>query len=373
LTALCAVVALAMAACSVVSKPEVSLDLSTPTKPVIVVNGLSRSDVEALAGERLTNDAWAKIFRVSVLDAEGKPAATPLAGAYALRRGMARFTPMYPLDPGRKYQVVFGDVTSVVSMPADAPSAPTSVATIYPSSDTVPANLLRMYVAFSGPMGSRDGEDYVKVADATGRELDDALLPLNTNLWNDDRTRFTVLFDPGRVKRGILPNRRAGRPLSPGMTFVVNVRRDWPDAHGHPLVSDFRRTFRVGAAIERPLDPGAWQIIQPQAKSKEELVVRFPWPLDRALLARSLQVWTANSPVDGSGAIEGTATIDQGERGWRFTPAKRAWLPGTYTLVALPELEDVCGNRVGRAFETLDSTDDTHRPPARIPFTITGR
>jgi hypothetical protein len=104
--------------------------------------------------------------------------------------------------------------------------------------------------------------------------------------------------------------------------------------------------------------------------SKDELVVRFPWPLDRALLARSLQIWTDNSRVDGTVAIDGTSIIDQGERGWRFKPARRAWLPGTYTLVVRPELEDVCGNRIGRAFETLDSTDDTNRPPTRIPFTI---
>ncbi len=31
------------------------------------------------------------------------------------------------------------------------------------------------------------------------------------DLWNEDRTRFTVLYDPGRVKRGILPNEEMGR------------------------------------------------------------------------------------------------------------------------------------------------------------------
>jgi hypothetical protein len=36
--------------------------------------------------------------------------------------------------------------------------------------------------------------------------------------------------------------------------------------------------------------------------------------------------------------------------------------------VAQPELEDPSGNRIGRAFETLDESDDTRRPPTRIPF-----
>ncbi len=369
----CAAVALAIAACGAPSQLAISLDLSTPSRPVVLVTGLSRSEVEALGTQQLTNEGWARIFRVTVLDDKGNPAATPVAGAYSLGRGVARFTPMYPLDPGRRYQVVFADTTSVVTVPAGAPSAPTSVSEVYPSGDVVPANLLRMYVAFSGQMGSRDGQDYLSVADAAGRDLDDALLPLNTSLWNDDRTRFTVLFDPGRVKRGILPNRRAGRPLAQGMTFTLSVRRDWPDAHGRPLVSDFRRTFRVGAAVERPLDPSAWQITAPAAMSKGELVVRFPWALDRGLLARSLQVSTDNSTVDGTVVIEGAVTIDKGELGWRFTPATRAWLPGAYTIVVRPELEDVSGNRIGRAFETLDTSDDTRIPPFRIPFTVTAR
>jgi hypothetical protein len=151
-------------------------------------------------------------------------ATTPVAGRVRGVNGVVvRFTPLYPLDPGRTYDVVFdpraAGVPAIagiagksgrVTVPAAPDTAPpTTVSAVYPGTTDVPANLLRMYIEFSAPMGSRDGQNYVAILDAQGRDMQDAVLPLDTGLWNPDHTRFTVLFDPGRVKRGILPNRRA--------------------------------------------------------------------------------------------------------------------------------------------------------------------
>jgi hypothetical protein len=210
-------------------------------------------------------------------------------------------------------------------------------------------------------MGVRDGQNYVTLLDGQGRDMQDALLPLDTGLWNPERTRFTVLFDPGRVKRGILPNRRDGRPLHPGDTFTLVVRRDWPDGHGRPLAADFRREYRVGAAVERALDTAAWRVTAPPAGSRDALVVEFPWPLDRGLAQRAISV------ARGGADVPGEARIGSGERQWAFVPAQ-PWSTGDHAIVALPELEDACGNRVGRAFETVDAPDDTHREPSRLAF-----
>jgi hypothetical protein len=249
-----------------------------------------------------------------------------------------------------------------VTVPAPPDTAPpTAVSAVYPGGAGVPANLLRMYIEFSAPMGSRDGQDYVTIVDGQGRDLQDAVLPLETGLWNPDHTRFTVLFDPGRVKRGILPNRRAGRPLHPGDTFAIVVRRGWPDGRARPLGADFRREYRVGPAVERALNPADWRVTPPAAGSRDPLVVEFPWPLDRGLAQRAIGV------AAGDASVGGSTRIEDGERRWTFVPAQ-PWQARPHAVVAQPELEDPSGNRIGRAFETLDTTDDTHRPPARIPF-----
>ena len=99
----------------------------------------------------------------------------------------------------------------------------------------------------------------------------------------------------------------------------------------------------------------------PTTGSRDALVVDFPWPLDRGLAQRALSV------ARGGAEVAGEARIGSGERQWTFVPAQ-PWSGGDHAIVALPELEDACGNRVGRAFETVDAADDTQRAPSRIAF-----
>lgn len=374
-TALCA----ALAACSAPSAPRIDLDLSQPSAPAIAVHGLSRGDLGALDRAGLSRDAWTALLRVS-LAIDGRPAAVPVAGSYAVRDGALRFTPIVPFEPGRSYVVVFEPaaapqgalagapaLTQHIATPAAPRAAPVHVAAIYPSGPDVPANLLRMYIEFSGPMGTRPGQDYVRLVDGEGRDIADALLPLDTDLWNGERTRFTILFDPGRVKRGILPNRTMGRPLRAGGTFSVLVARDWPDAHGQPMAEAFKKTYRVGPAREDGLSAAAWRILPPAPGTRDALRVTFPAPLDRGLLQRALTV----IHVDASGerTIAGDVTVEPGETAWRFAPAD-TWSTGDYVISVLPALEDPSGNRIGQAFETSDSDHDASVPPARVPFSV---
>jgi len=60
------------------------------------------------------------------------------------------------------------------------------------------------------------------------------------------------------------------------------------------------------------------------------------------------------------------------ETTWTFTPAE-PWVAGQHNLLALAMLEDLAGNRIGRAFEVdnFDRTDDTTEPERTlIPFTV---
>lgn len=358
------------------SAPKIWLDVGDPKGPLVVVGGLSGRDLAALDRAQLSPETWAAVLRVSVAPESGPPAAVAVAGRYAIAGGIIRFTPMYPLDPGRRYEVVFDPagapggslghlqkISREVSTPAAAPTPPVRVSGVFPTGPNVPSNLLRVYIEFSGPMGSRTGQDYVTIVDPQGAEMKGALLPLDTDLWNGERTRFTILFDPGRVKRGILPNRELGRPLQPGDAFTLVVRREWPDAHAKPLAAEFRKNYRVGPPIERPLSTAPWRITPPAAGSREPLRVTFPTGLDHGLVQRALSV------VRGDTALPGEIRIVNGETEWRFAP-RDAWTPGDYAVSVLPILEDPAGNRIGQAFETLTPDGDNAAKPARLPFTI---
>ena len=356
--------------------PEIRLNPPSSEQPATIdVVNLPETTARRLAATEWTREQWSEILRVAVN--EGQPA---MLGAYSVDGRTLRFAPMFPLDAGREYTVSFnptaipggsGDesslLTKVVSIPAIARDPSTTVTQVFPSAEVVPENQLRLYIHFSAPMGLKGGLDYVRLLDDQGREVIDPFLPLEAEFWNDDRTRYTVFFDPGRQKRGILPNQQMGRSLEPGRRYTLVVAREWRDAQGLPLKQEFRREFRVRAADEKPIDPREWRVVPPSGGGRQPLVVTFPEPLDRGLLLRALGV------AEGTqGFVAGEVTIDAGETRWSFTP-REAWRAGTYQLVAMAMLEDTAGNRIGRAFEVdrFDRTDP-HDGPERthIAFTI---
>ena len=257
-------------------------------------------------------------------------------------------------------------LVATVTVPAKHVASSTTVARVYPSGDTVPENLLRMYVEFSGPMGRPSGIPHMKLLGADGREIEGAFLPLDYEFWDPAHTRFTAFLDPGRVKSGILPNKQMGRALDAGRTVTLVISREWRDEHGLPLKDDYRRVFHVAAPVEKPLDPKSWRIEAPAAGSRDALVVHFPSSLDRGLLMRALGVRR------GEGALSGDVSIEDAEMRWMFTP-REPWPAGQHQLLALDTLEDVAGNQIGRAFEVdnFETVDKSPDPKSiMVPFTV---
>jgi len=230
----------------------------------------------------------------------------------------------------------------------------------------VPENQLRLYIHFSAPMGRRGGLEHVTLLDEHGREVPDPFLPLDAEFWNADRTRYTLFFDPGRQKRGILPNRQMGPSLVAGRRYTLVVDRGWIDGEGQPLRETFTRSFRAGPPDVRPLESSRWRITPPARGTRDPLAVDFPAPLDHGLLLRAVGVRR-----DGQ-AVVGDIRIDAHETRWILTPAE-PWRPGRYELIALSILEDRAGNRIGRAFEveTFERVDERTEPEVTaIPFTL---
>ncbi len=367
------IVAVACSSSSNSSAPP-SIQLATANGTgVVEVTGLSSSTLRALGSPELTPDQWPRILRVAVDDA-----ALPMLGHYGVNGGVLRFTPAFPLDPGRSYRVRFdpaavpgaegaaAPLVATITRPAEHTVPSTVVTRVYPSGDVVPANLLRLYIEFSGPMGRPSGVPFLKLLDDRGEEIPGAFLPLDYEFWSPDHRRFTAFLDPGRVKEGILPNQQMGRPLKSGQTVTLVVSREWRDEHGLPLKEEYRRVFQVGAADRLPLDPATWRLQPPAAGSRDAVVVTFPKPLDRGLLTRALGVTHDGKTLDGD------IVVDTAETRWLFTP-REPWRRGGYQLLALDILEDVTGNQIGRAFEVdnFDTVDKSPNPKSiTIPFQI---
>ena len=166
-----------------------SIALRTPQNggiAYIEVRGLPDPALSALGRADLSPEQWSSILRVAVA-----ADAPPVLGKFAVAEGAVRFTPLFPFDEGRQYQVrfdpgrvpgAFADAADVVEAsvgrPASTAVPSTSVARVYPGGDEVPENLLRMYIEFSAPMGRRSGVEYITLLDPAGREITGAVLPL---------------------------------------------------------------------------------------------------------------------------------------------------------------------------------------------------
>jgi hypothetical protein len=344
---------------------RIVLNADTPRPTIDVVDVPAGAMTELAAIE--SRDQWTAVFKISV----GADQA-PMVGQYAIEDGRVRFTPMFPLDHGRQYHVTFAapgtsPVTSVVALPAKDTTPTTMVATVFPTADAVPENQLRLYIHFSAPMGSRGGLDFVHLLDDAGREVKDPFLPLDAEFFNDDRTRYTVFFDPGRQKRGIPVIEGMGRSLTEGKSYTLVIDAAWRDGNGLPLKQPYRRTFTVGPPDEKPLAPASWKIDTPASGTSAPLMVAFPEPLDHGLLLRALGVLAPNGKL-----LEGDVVVGANELTWSFTPAE-PWKAGQHNIVAFAMLEDLAGNRIGRAFEVdqFDRTDNSAEPERTlVPFTV---
>ena len=256
---------------------------------------------------------------------------------------------------------------ATIVCPGRAGPGATSVTAIFPSGTAIPYNQLRLYVQFSAAMSEGAAADHVHLLDdASGRQLENALLPMEPELWDRDRRRLTVLLDPARLKRGLLPHQQAGYPLQPGAAVRVVVHPELPDAGGRPLRGRFEHRYQVGPDVRDHVTPGRWDLAPPA-----------PGPA-----SRSSSTSTDRSITGCSGGASPSPPVRAGGCPGRRRSARGAvvglrprspWPGGRYQLIVDPRLEDLAGNSVARVFDRdLRLPRDDPRParPARLPFTV---
>ena len=342
--------------------------------PVLDLTGLTDDERDALRDDPPAA-VWESLLAVSVQAANPEAPPPPVAGRYSVTGRGVRFTPAFPFQPGRRYDVRVdlgrfrpGEahrLATTVALPRGAtPDKEARVVGVSPAGATVPENLLRFYIWFSAPMSREAGLPHVTLTDERTGVVADAFLPVDGGFWNHDFTRYTLFFDPGRVKVGILPNERMGRPLIAGHRYRLSIATTWRDAQGQPLVEPFEHRFTAARAVTAALDLATWEIVAPPAGTREPLVLRTPAPLDHAIALRAIGITSAGEEIDGDISLDATDTH------WRMVP-RNPWRAGNYSVVALDTLEDPAGNRIGRAFE-VPADNGAAAPPPRLtrPFRI---
>jgi hypothetical protein len=326
-------------------------------------------------GDRLKSLIHVKVADAEGMDGEDLP---DLSGDVAVRGGRVCFLPHFPFDPGVRFLAVLDlgvlkrcarrvVLTHEFSIPREAASAEPEVSQVFPSANVLPENLLRFYVRFSNPMRRGRAENNIELLGPDGRPAPDVLYRAPVELWDNSMKCLTILLDPGRLKRGVGPNRMLGPPLEAGRRYTLVVGASMTDVYGHRLRERFSKSFIVSQPIREPVSVAGWKITAPPADGHESLEVIFSRPLDWA------QLWHGITVVSKDGErASGKVDVDEGESRWRFTP-DTPWRMGHYSVRASPDLEDICGNTHYGPFDgPLRSADELALEKAvrSIPFEV---
>lgn len=281
-----------------------------------------------------------------------------LSGTYEVSEGELRFHPEFPFTAGVKYRATFHPnrlpgisektgklITSRFEVPARRLVPSTMVMQIYPSTDSVPENLLKFYLHFSGPMSGGHIYDHIHLRNEAGKEVELPFLEIDEELWNPAMTRLTLFIDPGRIKRGVTPLEEVGPSLQEGKTYTLEIDESWHDAVGAPLKQKFAKKFKVTSPDREPPDTAGWKLHVPRATTRDALTIHFPEPMDHALALRVIRVVDARGQV-----VNGESALSDYERRWSFTP-QREWTSGRHAVSVQTTIEDLAGNNIGKRFE----------------------
>ncbi|MEM7209763.1 MAG: Ig-like domain-containing protein [Pseudomonadota bacterium] len=260
-----------------------------------------------------------------------------------------RLSPRFRLKAGEEY--VVGVNMSSMEAPVFArftidkrENSSPRVLSVSPTAAQIPENTLRLYLTFSEPMARGQARDKIRIENSAGQTIADPFLNLATELWDNSQRRLTLLLDPGRLKRGVGPNVRAGTPLNGNQTYTLIVSGLMESAEGVEIGKDESKIIHVHTAERRAISPQRWHIESPPSNSKSSLTVTFDRIMDAGMLPRMIQL------VDAHGErVDGHVSIN--DRQWTLAP-KRPWSAGPYQLLVDSQIEDIAGNSLHAAFDS---------------------
>lgn len=340
---MCSLVFFLLVGCK--QKPEAPFSLVFKDGKAVAVH-ISQSAIDRFA----INEA-SHTIKIVVWDDKSKQG---IIGDFIEKGNGLDFQPAIPFTPGITYDILNGnEAIGGFAVPFNKGPAPT-VSNIYPQSDTVPENLLKMYIQFSRAMRTGNALYHVYLLDKYKDTMQRVFLNLQPELWDSTGTVLTLWLDPGRIKRDLVLNRELGNPLKRSQSYKLVITGDWKDTQGLPLGKAYTKQFTVGERDGEIPDINKWKLGIPKVGTKNALKITTGEPLDHYLLGESIAVMNEKGE-----AIDGYVNIAGKDKMWIFNPVAK-WEACKYRLVVKARLEDLAGNNLNRVFDR-DIRKDTQQ------------
>ncbi len=341
----------------------------SPTPPALLLptemKGAAQLNISALPN--LSAEPFGYEYLSVFVQQEGEElGSNPVQGRHTLEGEYLVFSPYFPWERGMTY------VVRTKQADTEGPYAYQSfqvgkkqtvekaeILSIYPSTSELPENLLRFYLYFNTSMKKGQALAHIRLTDAAGNIDNHAFMEFKQELWSSDGKRLTILFDPGRIKRGVSTNRELGPALLEGKRYHLSISGAWQDVYGQELLVETRKEFVVGKAYRQYLEVNGLEIDKPKANSYDTLRIHFDRVMDHALVQSMIQIKDEERNL-----IAGRWIILEQEQLIQFIPEKN-WQIGNYQIVIDSRLEDVAGNNFQTLLDQIEldkeNKIDTHK------------
>jgi hypothetical protein len=323
-------------------------------------SGTVQLNISAFTNTDAENFAY-EYLAVFVVDEEERYSSLAVQGRHTIEGDYLVFSPYFAFEKGMTYVVKAKHVDtdrghSYQSFQVGKKQAvdKAKVVSIYPSGNQLPENLLRFYIYFNTPMKKGQALKYIKLTDSAGNADSHAFMEFKQELWSPDGKRLTLLFDPGRIKRGVSTNMEMGPALLEGNQYYLTISNEWQDAYGQPLLEEKTKEFVVNNAYRQSIKIHEWVINKPKANGNNPLIIHFDRIMDHALLQSMIQI-----KDDEKNLVVGHWEILEQEQLMQFIPSKK-WQKGNYQIVFESRLEDVAGNNLQNLLDHNQSEEENN-------------
>lgn len=286
-----------------------------------------------------------------------------IQGRYEKTGSYLHFKPYFPFESGMTYVVktrrphsdsLYFYQSFQIGTKHAAEEA--KVMSIYPSASQLPENILRFYIYFNTPMRQGEAIEHIQLIDAAGNVDEHAFMEFKQELWSPDGKRLTILFDPGRIKRGVSTNLSRGPALIEGNRYELRVSSAWQDVYGQQLSVSITKEIEVVNAYRHHMKVSEWVIDEPSANSLDPLIIHFDRILDHALVQSMIQLLEDG----GKNLVKGHWEILAEEQLIQFIPAEQ-WNRGHYCIIIDNRLEDIAGNNLQNLLDHLETEKESNR------------
>lgn len=195
-------------------------------------------------------------------------------------------------------------------------------------------------------MGLDNPYKYLILYNAQGEQVAEPFVEVGEGLWSPDRTRLTLLFHPGRIKRGVGPHMTMGPVFKTGNHYKLEISDSWPDANRNPLEAPYQKSIYAIPEARIKVQPQFWKLNILSPGSNDALTINFGKIMDSALALRLISVLDQNDQK-----MEGTFTLGVNQSSLSFKPIYY-WITGVYTIRVDAKIEDISGNSTLWVFDT---------------------